>query len=96
MLKHGGGGVGESSPMSFHFGELVVGVRGRELGSVAQRGDHGAATNNINVVRIKIELYGGPESTSMEQSRVQIPDFCENGGQSGNNCFLDGSAKSQI
>jgi hypothetical protein len=51
MLKHGGGGVREGSPLSFHFGELVVGVRGRELGIVTQRGDHGAASN-IKVVRI--------------------------------------------
>jgi hypothetical protein len=87
MLKHDGGGVREGSPLSLHFGELVVGGRGRELGSVAQRGDHGAASN-IKVVRITVEIDGGPESTSREQARVQVRDFCENGRHSGNNCFL--------
>jgi hypothetical protein len=42
MLEHGGGGVREGSPLAFHFGKLVVGVRGRRLGSVTQRRDHGA------------------------------------------------------
>jgi hypothetical protein len=94
MLKHGSGGVREGSPLSFRFGELVVGVRGRELGSVARRGDHGAASNNIKVVRITVELDGGPESsTSREQARVQVPDFCENEGHSGTNCFLGSKCK---
>jgi hypothetical protein len=39
---------------------LVVGVRGRKLGSVTQRRDHGVASN-IKVIRVTIELDGGPE-----------------------------------
>jgi hypothetical protein len=87
MLKHGGGGVRDGSPMAFHFGKLVVGVRGRKLGSVTQRRDHGAASK-IKVVCVTVELDGGSESTSREQARVQVPDVCEDGGHSGNNCFL--------
>jgi hypothetical protein len=87
MLKHGGGGVREGSPLASHFGKLVVGVLGRKLGSVTQRRDHGAA-RNIKVVRVTVELDGGPESKSKEQARVQVPDVCEDGGHSGNNSFL--------
>jgi hypothetical protein len=58
MLKHGGGGVHEGSPLAFHFGELAVGVRGRKLGSVTQRSDHGAASH-IKVFQITIELDAG-------------------------------------
>jgi hypothetical protein len=53
-------------------------VRGRKLGCVSQGRDHGAASN-IKVVWITIELDGGPESTSMVQARVQVPDVRENG-----------------
>jgi hypothetical protein len=34
MLKHSGGGVRQGSLMAFHFGKLVLGVRGRKLGIV--------------------------------------------------------------
>ena len=36
MLHHGSGGVRERSPLTFHFGELVVCIRGRELSSETQ------------------------------------------------------------
>jgi hypothetical protein len=87
MLKHSGGGVREGSPMAFQFGEPVVGVRGRKLGSVTQRRDHGAASN-MKVVRTTVELDGGPESRSKEHARVQVPYVSEDGGHSGSNCFL--------
>jgi hypothetical protein len=60
MLKHGGGSVRESGPLSFHLGELVMSVRGRELGGISQGRDHGAACN-IKVVPITFELNNGPE-----------------------------------
>jgi hypothetical protein len=94
MLKHGGGRVREGNPLAFHFCELIVGVRGRKLGSVTQRRDHCAASN-IKVVRITVEFDGGSESTSKEPGRVQVPGLYEDGGQSGNNFFFDGRARSQ-
>jgi hypothetical protein len=87
MLEHGGGGVREGGPLAFHLGGLVVSVRGRKLGSVSQRRYHGAASN-IKVVRITIELDGGPESTSMVHARVQVPYVYEDGRNSGDTCFL--------
>jgi hypothetical protein len=63
MLEHRGGGVREGGPMTCHLGELVMSVRGYELGCVSQGSDHGAAVY-IKVVRITIELDGGHEGTN--------------------------------
>jgi hypothetical protein len=82
MLKHGGGGVPEGSPMSFHLCELAMSVRGRTVGCVPHGRYHGAA-RNINVVRITVELDGEPECTSKVQARVQAHDVRENGRKGG-------------
>jgi hypothetical protein len=87
MLKHGGGGVREDRPLSFHLGELVMIVRGRKVGCVSQGRDHGAE-RNIKVVRIPIELDGGPKRTaSRMHARVKFHYVRENGRKGGNNCF---------
>jgi hypothetical protein len=92
MLDHGGGRVGEGIPLSLHLSELVMGARGRKLGGVSQRRDHGAASN-IKVVRITVELDGGHKSTSTVHARVQAFDVGENRRKSGNNCFLGWKCK---
>jgi hypothetical protein len=78
MLKHGGGGVREGSPLSLNLSELVISVRGRNLGGVSQRIDHGAASN-FKVVWMPVKLDGGPKSTSKVHARVQAHSVRENG-----------------
>jgi hypothetical protein len=87
VLEHGGGGIRKGGPLAFHLGELVMSVRGGELGCISQGGDHGAASC-IKVVRITIELDRGPKGTSRVQAGVQVPDVCESGRKCGDNSFL--------
>jgi hypothetical protein len=60
---------------------------GRKLSDVAQRRDHGAASN-IKVERITIELDSGPEGTIRVHARVQVHDVGEIRRKSGKKCFL--------
>jgi hypothetical protein len=78
MMEHGGGGVREGGPLVFHLGELLMSVRGCEVGCVSQGRYHGAA-GNIKVVLIIVDLDGRHEGTSMVHARVQVPNIRENG-----------------
>jgi hypothetical protein len=73
MLKNGCGGVSKGSPLSLHLGELVVYVRDRKLGDVAQGRDHRTA-RNIEVVWITSELETGCEGTIRIKVSVEIPN----------------------